>query len=193
MKILVGTNNMDKLKEIEELLGGKVELISMREAGINCDIEETGKTFLENAMLKANGILKLSGMPTLADDSGLTVDALSGAPGVYSARYAGIEHNDVNNRAKLLRELEGVEYKKRTASFTTVAVLAFPDGKKIIAKGVVNGHITFEEMGNNGFGYDSLFYSDELGKTFAEATEEEKNTVSHRARAMKKLCEELFK
>lgn len=193
MKILVGTNNMGKLREIEELLGGKVELISMKEAGINCDIEETGKTFLENAMLKANEILKLSGMPTLADDSGLTVDALSGAPGVYSARYAGVEHNDANNRAKLLRELEGVEYERRTASFTTVAVLAFPDGKRIIAKGVVNGHITFEEIGNNGFGYDSLFYSDELGKTFAEATEEEKNKVSHRSRAIKKLCEELFK
>lgn len=193
MKILVGTNNLDKLREIQELIGGKVELISMKEAGINCDIEETGETFLENAMLKANGILKVSGMPTLADDSGLTVDALSGAPGVYSARYAGVEHNDANNRAKLLRELEGVEYEKRTASFTTVAVLAFPDGKRIIAKGVVNGHITFKEIGNNGFGYDSLFYSDELGKTFAEATEEEKNTVSHRARAIKKLCEELFK
>lgn len=191
MKILIATNNKHKLKEIREILGQKAELVSLEEMKINCEIEENGNTFLENAMLKAKGVMKISGMPTLADDSGLMVDALSGAPGVYSARYAGEAHNDAKNRIKLLQEMIDVPYEKRTASFTTVAVLAFPDGKTIFAKGEVLGHITFEEKGNNGFGYDPLFYSDELGKTFAEATDEEKNSVSHRSRALKRLYLEL--
>ncbi len=193
MKILVATNNKHKLKEIKEILGQNTELVSMAEFGIDCEIEENGNTFLDNAMLKAKGIMKISGIPTLADDSGLMVDALHGAPGVYSARYAGTAHDDVKNRIKLLNELEGVPYEKRTASFTTVAVLAFPDGRTMFAKGEVFGHIIFEERGSNGFGYDPLFYSDELGKTFAEATEDEKNSVSHRSRALKRLYQELNK
>lgn len=191
MKILVATNNQHKLKEIKEILGQKAELVTMAELGIECEIEENGETFFDNAMLKANGIMQLSGLPTLADDSGLMVDALNGAPGVYSARYSGYAHNDLQNRIKLLNELEGIPYEKRTASFVTVAVLAFPDGRTMFAKGEVHGHITFEEKGSNGFGYDPLFYSDELGKTFAEATDEEKNSVSHRSRALKRLYQEL--
>lgn len=189
MKCVVATNNQHKLKEMRDIIGSKLELISLSELGIDADIEENGKTFLENSLIKARAICKLTNMPTLADDTGLIVDALNGAPGVYSARYAGVEHDDKRNREKLLRELQGVEYNERTARFETVISLVFPDGRYLTAKGKVEGFILFEEQGTDGFGYDTLFYSSELKKSFGEATSEEKNSVSHRGRALRKLLE----
>lgn len=187
MKILVATNNQHKLKEMREILGEKLELVSLKEAGISVDVEENGSTFEENSLIKARTVCSLTGLPTLADDTGLVVAALNGAPGVYSARYAGIAHNDKANREKLLKELSNVPYEKRTAYFETVISIVYPDGKEITASGKVSGRILFEEEGSDGFGYDSIFYSDELKKSFGNATSSEKNSVSHRSRALKSI------
>lgn len=191
MKYVAATNNQHKLKEMREILGSKIELVSLSELNIKVDIEENGKTFLENSLIKARAICNLTGLPTLADDTGLMVDALNGEPGVYSARYAGVEHDDKANREKLLLNLKGLDYENRTASFFTVISIVYPDGLEITAEGKVDGHILFEEIGAQGFGYDSLFYSDELGKSFAEATDEEKNSVSHRGRALRNILKKL--
>lgn len=187
MKILVATNNQHKLKEMREILEEKVELVSLKEAGLEIDVEENGSTFEENSLIKARTVCRLTGMPTLADDTGLMVDALFGAPGVYSARYSGIAHNDKANREKLLDELKNVEYDKRTAHFETVISIVYPSGREITASGKVFGHILFEEDGEDGFGYDCIFYSDELKKSFGKATADEKNSVSHRSRALKAI------
>ena len=190
MKLAIATNNQHKLQEIRAILGDSFEeLLSLKDLGIDVDVEETGKTLEENALIKARAILALSGIATLADDTGLMVDALNGAPGVYSARYAGEEHDDAKNRALLLKNLDGV--KDRSAHFATVIALCYPDGKTLTASGRVNGEILLSERGTEGFGYDSLFFSTELGKTFAEATQAEKNSVSHRGRAMRALADRL--
>lgn len=186
MKLAIATNNQHKLQEIRAILGDSFEeLLSLKDLGIDVDVEETGTTLEENAIIKARAILALSGIATLADDTGLMVDALNGAPGVYSARYAGEEHNDAKNRALLLKNLDGV--KDRSAHFATVIALCYPDGKTLTASGRVNGEILLSERGTEGFGYDSLFFSTELGKTFAEATQAEKNSVSHRGRALRAM------
>lgn len=188
MKLAIATNNQHKLQEIRAILGDSFEeLLSLKDLGIDVDVEETGTTLEENALIKARAILALSGIATLADDTGLMVDALNGAPGVYSARYAGEEHNDAKNRALLLKNLDGV--KDRSAHFATVIALCYPDGKTLTASGHVNGEILLSERGTEGFGYDSLFFSTELGKTFAEATQAEKNSVSHRGRALRAMLE----
>lgn len=188
MKLAIATNNQHKLQEIRAILGDSFEeLLSLKDLGIDVDVEETGTTLEENALIKARAILALSGIATLADDTGLMVDALNGAPGVYSARYAGEEHNDAKNRALLLKNLDGV--KDRSAHFATVIALCYPDGKTLTASGRVNGEILLSEHGTEGFGYDSLFFSTELGKTFAEATQAEKNSVSHRGRALRAMLE----
>lgn len=188
MKLAIATNNQHKLQEIRAILGDSFEeLLSLKDLGIDVDVEETGTTLEENALIKARAILALSGIATLADDTGLMVDALNGAPGVYSARYAGEEHNDAKNRALLLKNLDGV--KDRSAHFATVIELCYPDGKTLTASGRVNGEILLSERGTEGFGYDSLFFSTELGKTFAEATQAEKNSVSHRGRALRAMLE----
>lgn len=188
MKLAIATNNQHKLQEIRAILGDSFEeLLSLKDLGIDVDVEETGTTLEENALIKARTILALSGIATLADDTGLMVDALNGAPGVYSARYAGEEHNDAKNRALLLKNLDGV--KDRSAHFATVIALCYPDGKTLTASGRVNGEILLSERGTEGFGYDSLFFSTELGKTFAEATQAEKNSVSHRGRALRAMLE----
>lgn len=188
MKLAIATNNQHKLQEIRTILGDSFEeLLSLKDLGIDVDVEETGTTLEENALIKARAILALSGIATLADDTGLMVDALNGAPGVYSARYAGEEHNDAKNRALLLKNLDGV--KDRSAHFATVIALCYPDGKTLTASGRVNGEILLSERGTEGFGYDSLFFSTELGKTFAEATQAEKNSVSHRGRALRAMLE----
>lgn len=190
MKLAIATNNAHKLSEIRAILGDSFEqLLSLKDLGIDVDVEETGTTLEENALLKARTICKLCKLPTLADDTGLMVDALDGAPGVYSARYAGEAHNDANNRALLLKNLEGKT--SRRAHFSTVIAICYPNGDFITANGCVEGSILHEERGNEGFGYDSLFYSDELGKTFAQATPEEKNSVSHRGRALHAMLEKL--
>ena len=190
MKLAIATNNAHKLSEIRAILGDSFEqLLSLKDLGIDVDVEETGTTLEENALLKARTICKLCKLPTLADDTGLMVDALDGAPGVYSARYAGEAHNDANNRALLLKNLEGKT--SRRAHFSTVIAICYPNGDFITANGRVEGSILHEERGSEGFGYDSLFYSDELGKTFAQATPEEKNSVSHRGRALHAILEKL--
>lgn len=187
MKIAIATNNPNKLREIRAILGGFFdEALSLADLGIDIDIEETGTTLTENALIKARTIRDLTGLPALADDSGLMVDALGGAPGVYSARYAGEEHDDKKNNALLLKNLEG---KPRDAKFCSVIALCYPDGRELTAEGSVRGVILEEERGTGGFGYDPLFFSPELGKTFAEATPEQKNSISHRSRALRAMLE----
>ena len=196
MKIVAATGNAHKLKEIREILSD-FEILSAAEAGFYGEVEETGKTFLENAHLKAEAVAKATGLAALADDSGLCVDALGGAPGIYSARFcemfapkdfSALEH-DARNRAFLLFRLEGE--RDRAAHFTCAISLIFPDGRELTAEGRTNGRILFEECGTRGFGYDPLFFSDDLGKSFGEASEEEKNAVSHRGRALMDLREKL--
>ena len=190
MKLAIATNNAHKLQEIRAILSGQFdELLSLKDLGIDVDVEETGTTLEENALLKARTIQAICHIPTLADDTGLMVDALGGAPGVYSARYAGEEHNDASNRALLLKNLQNEQ--NRNAHFATVIAIVYPSGDFITSKGRVEGEILREERGNKGFGYDSLFYSYELKKTFAEASQEEKNSVSHRGRALRAMLEKL--
>lgn len=185
MKIAIATNNRNKLKEIRAVLGGFFdEMFSLDDLGIDVEIEETGDTLTENALIKARTIRDMTGLAALADDSGLMCDALDGAPGVYSARYAGEEHDDAKNNTLLLKNIAG---KDRTAHFCSVIALCLPDGREYTAEGRVDGVITEEARGNGGFGYDPLFFSPELGKTFAEASAEEKNSVSHRGRALRNM------
>ena len=180
--IVVASGNKGKLREIAEIFTG-FAILSMQEAGFAGDIEETGATFAENALIKARTVCKALGRPALADDSGLCVDALGGAPGVRSARYSG--GGDAENRALLLKNLSGIQ--SRAAHFSCAVALVFPDGRETVAEGRTEGEILHEERGAGGFGYDSLFYSFDLKKSFAEATEAEKNSVSHRARALAAL------
>lgn len=183
--IVVASGNAGKLAEIRAILTG-YEVLSPKELNIEFDVEETGETFYDNALLKAKALYELCKIPTLADDSGLCVDALGGAPGVYSARYSG--GNDSDNIDKLFRELDGKA--DRRAHFTCCIV--YYDGKKILdAVGETFGHITTERAGTGGFGYDPVFYSDDLDKTFGEASEDEKNSVSHRARALSGMVKKL--
>ena len=189
MELALATNNYHKVKEIKAILGDRFEkLYTLKDLNIDIEIEETGDTLSENSLIKASTISKLTGMVAIADDSGLMVDSLDGAPGVYSARYAGEEHDDKKNNELLIKNLDG---KDRSAHFCSVVTLYFPDGHYIQGEGKVEGEILFEEHGNNGFGYDPLFYSYELKKAFAEATPDEKNSVSHRGRALKDLLSKL--
>ncbi len=185
MKIVAATGNPHKLKEIREILCG-FEIVSEAEAGFFGEVEENGSTFLENALLKARAVSKATGLAALADDSGLCVEALGGAPGIYSARYSG--GGDAANRALLLKNLQE---KERRAYFCCAAALVYPNGKEIVAEGRTYGTIVHESRGEGGFGYDSLFLSDDLGVTFAEADEAAKNSVSHRGRALRALAEKL--
>ena len=188
MKLVLATNNAHKLSEIRQILGDRFEeILSLRDLGITQDIEETGTTLKENAIIKATTIMKITGLPTLADDTGLMVDALNGEPGVYSARYAGEQHDDKANVAKLLKNLEPYKGKERSAHFVTCMAIAYPNGKIKTVEGRTDGEITTSPSGKNGFGYDPVFYSYDLNKVFAEATPEEKNSVSHRGRALAKI------
>lgn len=184
--IVAATGNEHKLKEMREILQS-FTVVSAKEAGFFEDVAETGKTFLENAFLKARAVVEKTGRAALADDSGLTVDALNGAPGIYSARYSG--GGSEENRKLLLKNMQGKT--DRRASFVCAVALVFPDGREFSAIGRTFGTITEEERGENGFGYDSLFLSDDLHKTFAEASDEEKNSVSHRGRALTELVDRL--
>lgn len=192
-KLIVASNNLNKIREIKDILKSMpVEIISLKEAGIDTDVEEDGKTFLENAHKKAK---EISGMVTgamiLADDSGLTVDSLGGAPGVYSARFAG-EHGDTKkNNAKLLKLLEGKGEAERHASFICAMVLMTEDGREVEVEGKVDGIIIDEERGTNGFGYDPLFYIKEYDMTFAQMDNSLKNKISHRAKALEELQQEM--
>jgi XTP/dITP diphosphohydrolase len=198
MKIVIASNNKHKISEIKAILHEKVskdiELLSLAEIGFFEDIEENGETFEENAFIKASAAARL-GYMAMADDSGLMVDRLDGAPGVYSARFAGEPCDDRKNNEKLLAALEGTTPEERTAKF--VSTIAFVDPAKtdrgICARGECPGTILYEYKGTGGFGYDPLFYYAPLDKTFAELTAEEKNSISHRARALDVFCELLKK
>ncbi len=188
-KLVVATSNVGKLKEISEMLGGEYSVVSMAQAGFIGDVEETGDTFYDNALLKAKSVSDALGVATLADDSGLEVDYLGGAPGVYSARYSGEPCDDARNRAFLLKNMQGAT--DRSARFTCCMVIYYPDGRIVTSTGYTEGEILTEEQGENGFGYDSLFYSKDLKKSFGVASDEEKNSVSHRGRALRALFEKL--
>lgn len=185
-KIVVASGNAHKIEEIKAIFKG-VELLTMKDAGFDGDIEENGSTFKENALIKAQTVFDKLHLPVLADDSGLCVDALYGAPGVYSARFSGGASSE--NRALLLKRLDGVSH--RAARFVCSVCYIGMDGKPLFGEGETKGRILFEEIGDRGFGYDSLFFSDDLLKSFGEATEDEKNSVSHRYRALCDLREKL--
>lgn len=192
MKVILASNNQHKLAEIKKILEPLgYELVSQKEAGINIDVEETGTTFEENAALKAEAIYKIAGMPVISDDSGLEVDYLNGAPGVYSHRFAGPDATDEDRCNKLLSELDGVSEDKRTARFVCVICYIDKDGKKSIIRGTCEGIIGTEAIGSNGFGYDPVFMY--KGSSFAQIPSEEKNKVSHRADALRKFSELLTK
>lgn len=180
--IVAATGNAHKLKEIRAIFKDR-KILSECEAGFSGEIEETGETFIENALIKARAVCRATGLPALADDSGLCVDALGGAPGVRSARFSG--GGDADNRALLLQRLQDTD--DRSAHFSCAVALVYPDGRELTAEGRTEGRILRAERGTNGFGYDSLFFSNDLKKSFAEADENEKNSVSHRGRALKAL------
>ena len=183
MRFVLATNNAGKLKEMAEILGQLgIEVVSPKELGLHVEVEETGTTFAENAMLKAKAVCAASGLPAIADDSGLCVDALGGAPGVYSARYGGEGLDDVGRYRLLLENMKGMG--PRTAKFVSVITCCFPDGTVLIARGECPGTIAFAPQGENGFGYDPVFWLPQLKKTFAQLSAEEKNAISHRGRAL---------
>ena len=190
MKLIIASNNAHKLVEIKAILGGVFEeILSMGEAGIEHETVEDGSTFVENAEKKAREIAQISGCCALADDSGLCVDALGGAPGIYSARFSGVHGDDKANNRLLLEKLRGVE--DRGAYFACAMALVRPDGSTVGAEGRLYGQIGFEEKGENGFGYDPLFYLPERGCTTAQLPPEEKNRISHRFKALQALLEKL--
>lgn len=188
MKVILASKNQHKLTELSAILsqlGFEIALES--EYGLDIDVEETGTTFEENSFLKADAVMKASGLPVLADDSGLMVDALDGAPGVYSARY-GHKASDKERTAYLLENMKNVPEERRGAKFVCVITCLFPDGRKIVARGECPGVIARAPHGENGFGYDPVFYLPELGITYAELPSEQKNAISHRARALQDFC-----
>lgn len=188
--LLVATGNKGKLAEIKSILSGYT-VLGAKEAGIDFDADETGETFAENAAIKARELKKLTEYAVLADDSGLCVDALGGAPGVYSARYAGENATDEANVDKLLLALCGLPTEKRKAHFKSVVCLITESGEEIFGEGTCSGHILTERHGTGGFGYDPVFYSDDFGKSFGVLSHEEKNEVSHRKRALVDLLKKL--
>lgn len=191
-KIIFATGNEEKMREIREILASlPVEVLSMKEAGIQADIIEDGKTFEENAVIKAKAIAQLSEEIVLADDSGLVIDYLNGEPGIYSARYMGEDTSYRIKNENLIQRLEGVPDEERTARFVCVIAAAFPDGTVLTTEGTVEGRIGYEEKGENGFGYDPIFYLPEYGCTTAQLTEEKKNEISHRGKALRKMVEKL--
>ena len=184
MKMILASNNKGKLREMRELLSGLgIEVLSQREAGFDIEVEETGTTFEENSYLKASAITAMSGLPAVADDSGLMVDYLGGEPGVYSARYTGNhEDNDVDRYMFLLKKMEGVE--DRRSKFVSAVCCTFPNGDIIRTRGECHGNILHAPVGEHGFGYDPIFFLPELRKTYAQLTPDEKAQVSHRGKAL---------
>lgn len=188
LRIIVASKNKGKLEEIKYIFQNlPYEIVTMQDAGIEDDIPETGTTFEENALIKARHVQSVSGEIALADDSGLEVDYLNGAPGVYSARFAGVGASDAQKNTKLLETLSGVPLEKRTARFVCVIALVFPDGKELLSRGTFEGIIAERPVGENGFGYDPLLFVPEQGRTVAQMSDSEKNEVSHRGKALRKM------
>ena len=195
MKFVLASKNQKKLVEMNAILSQLgIEVCSEADAGVDVEVEETGSTFEENSLLKARAVMEASGLPAVADDSGLCVDALNGAPGVYSARYGGPELDDTGRYSLLLENLRGQS--PRTAKFVSVITCCFPNGDVLTARGECPGTIAFAPMGEGGFGYDPVFFLPEKKKTFAQLTAEEKNAISHRGKALETFrarLEEYFK
>ncbi len=188
--ILLATGNPGKARELAELLAGvPYTLVTLADVGLPDDVEEVGVTLEENALIKARSYARRSGLTTLADDSGLEVDALGGAPGVHSKRFAGEDATDEERVAYLLQRLEGTPLEERTAAFRCVLAVAAPDGRALTREGVCRGIITDTPQGSDGFGYDPVFWVPEVGRTMAELTPSEKNRISHRARAAREAAE----
>ena len=188
MKVLAATGNKGKIREFSEILTPLgFEVVSPKDIGVDIDPEENGLTFAENSLIKATAFMKEAKMPVIADDSGLAVDFLDGAPGIYSARYA--EGTDSDRCDKLLRNM--ADAKDRKARFISAVTMVFPDGKIVQAEGVCEGEIAFNPVGENGFGYDPVFYIAEFNKTIAQMTSDEKNSISHRGKALRLLSEKL--
>lgn len=193
MDFILATNNMKKLAEMQRILSPLgINVVTAKMLGITLeDVEEDGEIFEDNAKLKARAACKETGLPAIADDSGLCVDYLNGAPGVYSARFAGEHGNDEKNNDLLLEKLEGVPIEKRDAHYVCAICCTFPDGREIVVRGECHGKIGFERDGNEGFGYDPLFLVD--GRSFGRYTAEEKDKISHRGNALRLLAAELEK
>ncbi|MGN0432480.1 MAG: XTP/dITP diphosphatase [Lachnospiraceae bacterium] len=194
-KVIFATGNAGKIREAGEILAELgMEVISMKEAGIHTEAEENGETYAQNALIKARAVAVMAkDAIVLADDSGLEIDYLNKEPGIYSARYLGEETSYRIKNKNLIERLEGVEDEKRTARFVCAIAAVLPDGRELTTMGVVEGRIGYEEKGSGGFGYDPIFYVPEFGKTTAELSEEEKNAISHRGRALRAMAEELKK
>ena len=194
MKYIFATGNENKLREIRQITADMdIEIVSMKDAGCFEDVEETGTSFEENAFLKANAIAKKSGIPTLADDSGLEIDYLGKEPGIYSSRYMGEDTPNSVKNAELLRRMEGVPDEERTARFVCAICLVRPDGSTETVRETMEGRVAYEIAGENGFGYDPIFYLPERGCTSAELPPEEKNLISHRGKALRKMRDILAK
>lgn len=189
MKLIIASNNAHKIYEIKQILAGKFdEILSLKDAGVDHETVEDGNTFMENALKKAREIAEISGCAALADDSGLCVEALGGAPGIYSARYAGVTDStirDAENIKFLLKNLDNAE--NRSAKFTCAVALVYPDGKEVTAEGYMHGSIIDSPRGSAGFGYDPVFLPDGYIRTVAELSDSEKNSISHRGRALELL------
>jgi len=190
MKFVLATHNPGKLREMSDILSHLgIEVVSPKELGVTVDVEETGTTFAENAMLKAKAVCKAANLPAIADDSGLCVDALNGGPGVYSARYGGEELDDRGRYMLLLNSMRGQT--TRAAHFACAVACAFPNGESLTAEGRCDGSIAFAPMGDGGFGYDPVFFVPEYRKTFGQLTAEEKREISHRGRALADFVKKL--
>lgn len=190
-QIILATKNKNKLVEVKAVLGNDYEVLSMKDIGIDVDVEENGTTFEENATIKAEAICKICGKPVMADDSGLEIDYLDKKPGVLSARFLGHDTSyDIKN-AKILEMLEDVPEEKRTARFVCSIAVAFPDRDTVVVRDTIEGIIGYESAGENGFGYDPIFYVPELKKTTAQLSMEEKNKISHRGKALVKMANRL--
>ncbi len=194
MDFVLASKNQHKLQEMSQILNPYgIHLLLQSEQKIDIDVEETGTTFEENALLKAEAVMRASGLPAIADDSGLVVDALDGAPGIYSARYGGAAcQSDAERYTLLLHNLQGVPADRRTARFVCVIAAVYPDGRKVIAKGICEGVITTAPEGSDGFGYDPVFYVPQEGCTFAQMGAARKNEISHRAKALRLFQKEII-
>ncbi len=199
LKVVAATGNDGKAKEIREILQDlQAEVVTMKEAGLFVEAEENGETFMENAIIKAKAAAKMAAQSTewreaivMADDSGLVIDALNGEPGIYSARYMGCDTSYREKNHNLLGRLDGVADEKRSARFVCAVAAVFPDGRILTAEGVMEGRIGYEERGTNGFGYDPIFYLPEFGCSAAELSPEQKNSVSHRGKALRNMEKQL--
>lgn len=193
-KIIFATGNEGKIKEIRAILGDdKFEILSMKQAGVYIDIEETGSTFEENAIIKAKAVWDITGGIVLADDSGLVIDYLNGEPGIYSARYLGEETSYIVKNKDIIRRMEGTLKEDRKARFVAVIAAVLSDGSILTSQGMMEGIIASEPSGTEGFGYDPILYLEEYDKTSAELTMEEKNSISHRGKALKNMKAQLIK